>query len=300
MYLFLKYSLALLIGTLYLTSSITEDLLNIICVSLILLFGIPHGAMDHKLHLSFNQRANINRFILIYVMIALGYLLWWLLMPVKAFFLFILISAYHFGQEFVEDNTFQVKEVWVHSVFGILILMGPILINFNELIPFIEVMREEKILPLNESQQWIIITALSIVAVVLMLYLKLVKNIHTKVLVRMSCFICYVLISYTLLPFLLAFTLYFVLFHSSNALLHQFHWLKNSREDYNVSKFIKDLSGFSILSFIGISLVLLFFRDATWYTLMMYFFIMISILTLPHAILFNQLYLFRRKSIGHV
>ena len=100
---YLQYGLAFFVGSLYLVFIPDDDVTNIISLAAIMFFGVPHGAIDHKIHLKFSKKSSVGKFILIYVSVGLAFLLWWLLMPLKALLFFIILSAYHFGQELIED-----------------------------------------------------------------------------------------------------------------------------------------------------------------------------------------------------
>ena len=117
---YLQYGLALVLGSLYLVLIPDDDVANIIALAAILFFGVPHGAIDHKIHLKFSKKSNVKKFILIYVLVGLGFLLWWVLMPLKALLIFIILSAYHFGQELIEDNAESIGGKYKGKLLGTL------------------------------------------------------------------------------------------------------------------------------------------------------------------------------------
>ncbi|MEO1053992.1 MAG: Brp/Blh family beta-carotene 15,15'-dioxygenase [Bacteroidota bacterium] len=273
----------------------SENATNFVCFLAILLFGVPHGAIDHKIHQSFSISNNKIKFITRYVMIAVGYLAWWLFMPFKAFLIFILLSAYHFGQEMVEDHKLNTKEPIHYLVWGSLILIAPLLIHFNELLPSFEIMAGQSIAPLNMSVAYSVALIIFGFAILFLIYNAYMGKIQRADLIKSVNFILYISISYLFLPFIVAFTLYFVLFHSTNALRHQFLWFKKRNDNYKVVHFIKDLVPFTLLAFVGIFLTIYLSNPSEWASLFSYFFVFISVLTLPHALLFNQLYMKRKK-----
>jgi beta-carotene 15,15'-dioxygenase len=74
--------------------------------ALMLLSGIPHGAIDHLVE---EQTAKLQRrpftisvFLIKYVALILGYSLVWLLSPSVSLMFFLLISAWHFGETDIE------------------------------------------------------------------------------------------------------------------------------------------------------------------------------------------------------
>lgn len=68
-------------------------------VFILILFGIPHGALDLFIdqHLS-KGKSNPRIFLFIYLANIAAYSLIWYLFPIAALIIFILITAYHFGE----------------------------------------------------------------------------------------------------------------------------------------------------------------------------------------------------------
>ena len=294
---YLQYGLALILGSLYLVFIPDDDITNIISLAAILFFGVPHGAIDHKIHLKFSKKSNVRKFILIYVSVGLAFLLWWLLMPLKALLFFIILSAYHFGQELIEDIAETPKNSILNLIWGFIILVSPIVLKFNELLPTLNFIGSQPILPIPKDLQIITVLAIHLVGYVYLVYLLFKGVIHKVAFVRLIVFSIYLLGSYLLLPFIVAFSLYFVLFHSINAMRHQFFWMKDRSIDYTFIIFLKDLSPFTLLTIVGLSGLIYYLNPDDWSVFFTYFFVFISLLTLPHAMLFDELYV--SKDISH-
>ena len=294
---YLQYGSALILGSLYLVFIPDDDITNIISLAAILFFGVPHGAIDHKIHLKFSKKSNVRKFILIYVSVGLAFLLWWLLMPLKALLFFIILSAYHFGQELIEDIAETPKNSILNLIWGFIILVSPIVLKFNELLPTLNFIGSQPILPIPKDLQIITVLAIHLVGYVYLVYLLLKGVIHKVAFVRLIVFSIYLLGSYLLLPFIVAFSLYFVLFHSINAMRHQFFWMKDRSIDYTFIIFLKDLSPFTLLTIVGLAGLIYYLNPDDWSVFFTYFFVFISLLTLPHAMLFDELYV--SKDISH-
>ena len=78
---------------------------------------------------------------------------------------------------------------------------------------------------------------------------------------------------------------------------HQFFWMKDRSADYTFIIFLKDLSPFTLLTIVGISGLIYYLNPDDWSVFFTYFFVFISLLTLPHAMLFDELYV--SKNISH-
>ncbi|WP_420316285.1 Brp/Blh family beta-carotene 15,15'-dioxygenase [Ekhidna sp.] len=289
----IQYGVAIMLGFVYLTMDVPSHLVNSICLILILLFGIPHGAVDHRIHLSTSEDTSTLKYILKYVLIAAGYILWWLLDPTKALFIFILLSAYHFGQELLEDNRVKNSDVLMRMIWGSMILVAPMIYHIEGISPYLNVVIQGE-LPDFGFWRYIVPIAITLSAICSILLFKR-KGIEKKSIYWLSTFLCFIILIHLLLPFVLAFTLYFVLFHSLNAFKHQYKWLKTRKSNYDMSRFIGDLVGFSLLAILGILSLLWFLKPESQTALITYFFILISLITLPHAITLDQFYRFRSK-----
>ena len=294
---YLQYGSALILGSLYLVFIPDDDITNIISLAAILFFGVPHGAIDHKIHLKFSKKSNVRKFILIYVSVGLAFLLWWLLMPLKALLFFIILSAYHFGQELIEDIAETPKNSILNLIWGFIVLVSPIVLKFNELLPTLNFIGSQPISPIPKDLQIITVLSIHLVGYVYLVYLLFKGVIQKVAFVRLILFSIYLLGSYLLLPFIVAFSLYFVLFHSINAMRHQFFWMKDRSIDYTFIIFLKDLSPFTLLTIVGLAGLIYYLNPDDWSVFFTYFFVFISLLTLPHAMLFDELYV--SKDISH-
>ncbi|MBM3178620.1 MAG: beta-carotene 15,15'-dioxygenase, Brp/Blh family [Bacteroidetes bacterium] len=75
----------------------------------LLLIGIPHGAVDHLLESgNFNARINLWFVVKYLIQSALIVMLWWV-SPITALLIFLIYSAWHFGQADVEEMSGMAK-----------------------------------------------------------------------------------------------------------------------------------------------------------------------------------------------
>ena len=91
----------LLCCTYRLSAHHTSELMHYLLLILIVLFGFPHGLLDPWLYRDniSQNRADLMRFIISYSAIVLFGLVCWWLMPVAMLWLFLLLSAWHFGTD---------------------------------------------------------------------------------------------------------------------------------------------------------------------------------------------------------
>lgn len=86
---------------------------------LIALAGIPHGSLDHKIAEHRERKFRLPVFLVRYITAALCYLLIWILAPGCALVLFLLFTAWHFGETDVEVFGFSRKPGWLILLYGL-------------------------------------------------------------------------------------------------------------------------------------------------------------------------------------
>lgn len=268
---------------------------NGICLGLILFIGVPHGAADHRINTTLIKGASMPKFIIQYVLIAIGYAIWWILMPIKAAFIFYVLSIYHFGQEFLEELEIEKPKTWEILTWGGSILLLPSLIAYEEIAMSFQWLSPDSSLQLNEGIRIGLMILTPVATICNLFQLRFHKRISKEKAVTSVIFLSALNISYLLLPFLVAFTLYFILFHSLNAFNHQFDWLKDRIKNYHFGSFLKDLALFSFMSISGLLLLIYSMRGKEFSELVIYFFMIISVVTLPHALLFDKFYKLRNN-----
>lgn len=280
----------------YLLDAVSDTYAMMLCLGLILLFGVPHGAVDHKIHQSTTQDKNLVRYILTYLVIAVGYVLWWLLDPAKALFIFIILSAYHFGQEFLEDRKVQpvFNPLLDAILWGAAILILPLLFSLEEVNPYIEVVAGRAI---SFDSNLVVQSAIVVIVSLVIGYLAIlwVRNRTSgRNILEMTFFICITLGLHLLLDFIIAFSVYFVFFHSLNAFRHQFRWLASRKKQYAMPQFLRDLLLFGAIAVVGIIAIIYVANPTNTERIISLFFILISLITLPHAITLDHFYKVRK------
>ncbi len=87
----------------------------ILCLFLILILGISHGALDNikgKKLIKIYGYKSITTFYLIYLIISLAIIVFWLLFPNIVLLFFLIVAAYHFGKE---DTIFIFKKKYLFA-----------------------------------------------------------------------------------------------------------------------------------------------------------------------------------------
>lgn len=268
---------------------ISGNVASSFCLVAILVFGIPHGAVDHKVHLSISSKKNLVAFIVKYLAVAGLYILVWILNPPIGLIFFLLLSAYHFGQELLENQELTGNTVLI-ALGGLFIIFAPLLFHYQEAYVFLETIAPNTFPALDGSVAKIIAFLITIFFVVSVFFYALTKRIQWSQAINLYAFIGMIISLNLFLSFLIAFTAYFILFHSLNAFQHQYFWLKKKNSNYSLKKFLVDLLGFSLLAIVGILFLLWILKPTDLKEIISYFFILTSIITLPHAITLDHFY----------
>jgi Brp/Blh family beta-carotene 15,15'-monooxygenase len=101
---------------------------------LITLIGIPHGAIDHLLFIKKTNRSQLF-FYSFYLFLIVLYVLAWVFFPLISLALFLILSAYHFGQsqfEHYDKLSMEVKRI-MGFFWGTSVLSFFVLINFSQI-----------------------------------------------------------------------------------------------------------------------------------------------------------------------
>ena len=267
------------------------------------LTGIPHGAIDHVVYESnlpqkLLPRQLFFRFFIPYlVVLGLTFLLW-LLVPALMFWIFLLISAYHFGQSQLYHISLPEAHPlkWIlYVAWGSIVLMLLWLCNWDAQLPMIQSMFRtwdlSKTGLVYGVCRWILITC-SATTFVLLCYCGLKKLVKLNVLLQELGVLILLFFLIRFSSMYLSFAIYFGLWHSLRVIITEYKYLeKTSKAPITIASFSKAFLPFSLISFVGIGLLLLASNLMSSYVSpFMLFLVFISALTMPHAYVMKQMY----------
>ncbi len=267
-------------------------------LGMMLLLGLPHGATDHGLFLALQPGRPANkktRFYLTYLSIIGAYGLIWFFLPMVAFVIFMLLSIYHFGQSnWVKVDHGGAGFARLHYlIWGAGILLTPILLHSGEAISIVQSMTGTQLLSVPErSSIYLFIGVMGLVNALVMFVLWWQQRIETKALFAE-------LISYTLLillfftnSLLLGFSVYFVVWHSLASAKDQVQFFKQRLSPESRRQLYGEI-GMTVLGALLFCLIVWFGpgpETALQPAIIGGVFIFISLLTLPHMLLVEELY----------
>jgi beta-carotene 15,15'-dioxygenase len=265
-------------------------------ILLILLTGLPHGSIDHLIYLKIVQKKENPQpkdfvgFLMRYLLLMLLYAVIWFFFPYISFIVFIFISAYHFGQSqlyfYPLKNSLSKNIFYISWGLGLLLLIflnhtDTLKIYLNGFLPteIMDTIQENlKIfifLPLLLLLPWFL--------KVLWLMITQKSWLYTSELLTMLVLVF--AIGKTSLLF--SFIIYFGIWHSSKSLAATNRVLSNVK----FWSLYKKALPFTIISALAIA-GFLFFSNLYNISLsnVLIFFIGISLLTMPHIAVIDQIY----------
>ena len=224
-------------------------------ISMVLVFtiSIAHGSVDNILYLKKNNIKPL-RFYIIYLILIGIYAVTWFIFPIFAIALFLLISAYHFGQSQLTD-CFQ-KSNLVHKIsyafWGIALLSALLNIKYDEVLTLLTSYSDLQVFSTVFNATYIHYLHIgSTVALLLLLaYFTITKQLRSGRAFFEFFILTALNVSFAALPALLGFTLYCIFLHSLKALEDEFNFLK-SQDKLQAWSFIKKLLPNTIISIVA-------------------------------------------------
>ena len=187
----------------------------------IVLLGVPHGSLDVLFALRAYELNNLMAwvvFLMAYLLVAIGIILLWLLLPVWFFIGFLIFSALHFSDDLNTPNHMLIKLSYGAAVICLpSIVHGEALVGLYAL--FVDASVAQRIVTVS---QWLNYPILFLMGVLLF---------NRQIAIREKLDAYAVLAIMTLLPPILAFAVYFCLMHSARHLIrsHAFFGKLNTR-----------------------------------------------------------------------
>ena len=281
---------------------IVDRLLNInidtqisFLVFVLILFGVPHGALDLYIDQHLNPTSsNTKIFLLKYLMNILIYSLIWYFFPILAICIFIVITAFHFGEVDWIGKTNTIIHKVAYTIIGFLWILFLLSKNIHfALIIFLKMGRSS--ISASELTQLATklypVTLWSLLVVYLLLYLFRQyffnsKSAYFYSLLQLSILVCFALF----MPLWICFAFYFGFWHS----LLSFDRIRiafNITNNFSGWKqlLIKAIP-FSIMAWFGfVYITFLSFNSNDTSGIFTLLFVTLAVLALPHLQVFTKI-----------
>ena len=243
--------------------------------------GIPHGSVDHIIAFinpSARKFESKSIFYLTYVSLIILNIILWIISPFLGLLVFLIISCYHFGEtQVIGYNSTDNK--LLNFVVGANILLSLFLNNIAELQEILYIIPEFSNLDLSGFDNVFFL----LISVAILMLSIINFDIKRKVPLYAEITILYMVFFHT--DLLTSFALYFGFCHSLPMLMLEFKEFKND----NFAKFYLKTLPFTILSIIFGFLLYQYNNDLlTSDNLILFVFIVISSLTVPHVFIMKD------------
>jgi Brp/Blh family beta-carotene 15,15'-monooxygenase len=268
-----------------------KSVINFICLALILFVGIPHGALDNFL-LQRNTKLTTLKFHLFYSSSVLAYILLWFLSPSISLLIFILISAYHFGESqlSVLRKPFMLSKM-THFFWGLSIILTLFLFNYDEF--YFNISKYDVFQPIISVLDFAFLLQITVISnFVLLVLFILIFKLKLLTLQKLSYEILCLSILYFAFHFLdltVGFTIYFVFWHSLVVMKLIWNYFTKAKFTIGMLQFIKLLLPNTVIS---ILIGFILFSSINFLNFEIDFtsvvFVLLSALTLPHVFIMEK------------
>ncbi len=274
---------------LWITTQFDLEIENVLAYIFILSLGVLHGSNDIRLMRSLNKvkNNNLKRDLLQYMGVAVITFFVFILQPIIGLWVFILISGYHFGEQYLADkisSSYGVKLI-LFIFYGLLIFFMLFYTHFEDVSLIIEDIAG-LIIDVN-YYKYAFLSTLTIVTV-LMLVLFSAKLLLVNIFEELT----YILLFYILFmnsTLLWSFAIYFIVWHSIPSLRDQIVKIYGGISMDSILKYIKESFLYWVFSVIGIYILSILTKDdIALFNLL--FIALLAAITLPHVIIMGKMH----------
>jgi Brp/Blh family beta-carotene 15,15'-monooxygenase len=276
---------------LWMDSFLSTELQIVSGFFLIFTFGILHGANDLLLIKNINSVKQSNSGLKIlgyYVVVVLTGILLFYTIPQIALLLFIIVSAYHFGEQ-QWQNLQRDFPKWLVIIFqfiyGLVILL--LLFNFH-LIEVQNIILNIANISISDSYFTIILQVSGIIFISLSAYLYWKsENIRKKLILEFFYLVLFAIL-FKSSSLIWGFAIYFVLWHSIPSIIDQIKFLNGSFSIKYFFAYCKAAGIYWLLSIVGITLIYYICKEEQLFNAL--FFSFLAAITFPHAVVITNMF----------
>ena len=292
-----KLSIILSFFGLWLVSILTIEYQNYVGFFFIFTFGIIHGTNDIALISKFNDSAIVKyrRILMTYLLVIFITIIVYKFWPFMTLLLFILISAYHFGEqhfEYLEKSLYNILIYTFQFLYGLFILSLLFYFNSAEVKTVIGEMTAKQI---DEQFFYNLLCIVGILLILNGIYIGIKSAaFYSRIIVEIFYVIVFVII-FKSTTLIWGFALYFILWHSIPSIMSQIDFIYGITNQASIIKYLRTGFAFWIISMVGMAIIfLLFSSEKLFYTL---FFSFIIAITFPHVIVIQKMFMRKNKQI---
>ncbi len=293
------YNIAIIMSFvgLWITSIVPKEFEEIFGFMLIFSFGILHGSNDLFLIKNIVDKKDTYPFLkvlAVYVLTVVAAIIVFYFIPLLAFSLFMIFSAFHFGEQHWETKLLD-KDHWslkaFYLVYGLFVLMLLFAFNKQEVVDVIQSITQYQI---NQAH----INYAFVTTCVGLLFLSLYEFFSSKTLQSMVIMELFYLIIFAAIfkasTLIWGFTIYFILWHSIPSLFEQITFIYGSFNKRNLFNYVKNALPYWVISIIGLVVVFFIFKEERLLYALLFSFI--AAVTFPHSLVINKMFKHKKNA----
>ena len=278
---FYKISIFTSFFGLWIISMLNENIQIILGFFLIFSFGIVHGANDLLIYQKIKGLKDLEKYkLLVYYFISiLITILFYTKYPTASIVLFVLVSAYHFGEQHWNKFTLDVK---INKIFflnyGVFIFYLLFYFHQSQVNDIVDNMTN------NNSASLYIVKTFYISAITLILFFIYFgyKNLEFRKNIFIETFNLIIFsVIFKLGNLILGFSIYFIFWHSIPSIISQIEFIYGKYSHTNFKSYTKKALLYWLISVISIVAVYTLFKEIKFFESI--FFIFLTGITFPHA-----------------
>jgi Brp/Blh family beta-carotene 15,15'-monooxygenase len=270
---------------LWLHSFFTEKTEIIIAFAFIFTIGILHGANDLILIKNSNNSKNPNSFqknLIYYIIVVLLGLVLFYFIPILALLLFIIVSAFHFGDQqglYFKFKTSSIILALYPFLYGILILFLLFFFHAEEVNTIVSAILRFQV-PTLYITEILLTTILLFLSTTVYFGIKF-KSVRSLIIEELFYLLVFAIIFKTS-TLLWGFAIYFIIWHSVPSIIEQMNFMYGSVTAQHFKTYIKNGFMYWLASILGIVLLYLLFNDQEIFNAL--FFSFLAAITFPHVL----------------
>jgi len=257
---------------------------------LILFFGIIHGANDIVLlnNINANKKNNFISTLVKYVLVILVFTFVFILNPLFALAIFIVLSSYHFGEQHFKDLSQYKIEIFKyihHTIYGLFILFLLFMIHPNEV--------NQIVFQITgfENVKLFIIPSFIFISIILFILLvfSFIKNKSFRLNLPLELFLLVIFgVLFKLGSLIWGFAIYFIFWHSLPSIYDQVVFLYKDFTKQTLTKYIQSALPYWVVSIIGLIILYFFLKESKHFDSILFSFL--AAITFPHVFVIKSMF----------
>ncbi len=248
---------------------------------LIVSIGILHGAND-LLILSRGEgnKKALKSHLIVYLSIIVLCVLIYLISPFVAIVLFILLSAYHFGEEHFGEkiNVNKVFDTVFFATYGLFLFS---LLFYESIEDVDSIMLELTGVTFSEFQIEIVLVISSFLLLVFCFYLIQKKKFKLEEVLKEIFYLGLLFVVFKTSSLILGFAIYFIFWHSIPSIIHQIEFISGTLSKKNVLLYIKKGLLYWGISVLGLVVLYMLIPAVNLFSTIV--FVVLFAVTAPHT-----------------